>query len=70
MEPLALTNVLISVLIGLLGFIGYNFYVKLDKIEKDIQHAALGHVSMSKDIEKMKEELADHEKRIDKLESA
>lgn len=69
MEALELTNVLIGILILLIGFIGNMIFRKLDKIEKDVQQAAIQSVTLAKDIEWLRDQIRDHEKRIDQIEA-
>jgi len=59
-----LTNVLLSILIGLLGFIGAKFYDKIKAIGMSIQRILLSDLEHKKDIEQLKVDREDHEKRI------
>lgn len=64
-----LTNLLIGIVIGLIVFVSKMFISRLDRFEKIVQSILLSDVSMKKDIEKMADEIKDHEIRISKLES-
>lgn len=64
-----LTNLLIAIVIGLIAFVSKLFISRLDKFERIVQSILLSDVSMKKDIEKINEDLKDHETRISKLES-
>jgi hypothetical protein len=64
-----LTNLLIGIVISLIIFVAKLFIQKMDKFEKIVQSILLSDVGMKKDIENMKEDLKDHEIRIQKLEN-
>ena len=64
-----LTNLLIGVVIGLIVFVAKLFISRLDKFEKIVQSILLSDVGLKKDIEVIKDDLKDHEIRIQKLES-
>jgi len=64
-----LTNLLIGVVIGLIVFVAKLFISRLDKFEKIVQSILLSDVGFKKDIEVIKDDLKDHEIRIQKLES-
>ncbi len=68
MDAVWLTNVLIGILIMVIGFIGNMIFRKLDKIEKDVQAAAITGVAHGKDIDQIRDDIKDHERRIDALE--
>jgi hypothetical protein len=55
------TDILLTILIGLVGFIGKVFYDKLVQIDKDMKKALMDGVAFGRDIE-------DHERRIGTLE--
>lgn len=65
---LTLTNVLLSILIGLLGFIGAKFYDKIEAIGMSIQRILLSDLEHKKDIEQLQVDREDHEKRIKEIE--
>jgi hypothetical protein len=64
-----LTNLLIGIVISLIIFVAKLFIQKMDKFEKIVQSILLSDVGMKKDIENIKEDLKDHEIRIQKLEN-
>lgn len=68
MTTVELTNVLITILILVLGFIGGMIFKKLDRIEKDVQQAALIAVSHAKDIDRIDKQIVEHSTRISKVE--
>ena len=64
-----LTNLLIGVVISLIIFVAKLFIQKLDKFERIVQSILLSDVGLKKDIEVIKDDLKDHETRIQKLEA-
>jgi hypothetical protein len=64
-----LTNLLIGIVIGLIVFVAKLFISRLDKFEKIVQSILLSDIGLKKDIEVIKDDLKDHEIRIQKLES-
>jgi hypothetical protein len=64
-----LTNLLIGIVISLIIFVAKLFIQKLDKFERIVQSILLSDVGLKKDIEVIKEDLKDHETRIQKLEA-
>jgi len=64
-----LTNLLIGIVISLIIYVSKIFISKLENFEKIVQSILLSDVAMKKDIEKINEDLKDHETRIQKLES-
>jgi hypothetical protein len=69
MNTADLTNLLIGIVISLIIFVAKLFIQKLDKFEKIVETILLSDVGMKKDIENIKEDLKDHETRIQKLEN-
>jgi hypothetical protein len=69
MNTADLTNLLIGIVISLIIFVAKLFIQKLDKFEKIVETILLSDVGMKKDIENMKEDLKEHEIRIQKLEN-
>lgn len=69
MNTADLTNLLIGIVISLIIFVAKLFIQRLDKFEKIVETILLSDVGMKKDIENMKEDLKDHETRIQKLEN-
>jgi hypothetical protein len=69
MNTADLTNLLIGIVISLIIFVAKLFIQRLDKFEKIVEIILLSDVGMKKDIENMKEDLKDHETRIQKLEN-
>jgi len=69
MTPQELTNWLILIVIGIVGYLGQTFIQKLDRFEKKVENILLDNVVHSKDIERLSADVEDHEKRISKLEN-
>lgn len=69
MTPQELTNWLILIVIGIVGYLGKTFISKLDRFERKVENILLDNVSHKKDIERLTSDVDDHEKRITKLES-
>ena len=63
-----LTNVLIGIVIAIIGYIGQMLIKKIDKFEQTVQGILMSDVSNKKDIERLKDDVSDHETRIVKLE--
>ena len=68
MSAVALTNLLIGLVIGLISFVSKRLIDKLDSFEKSVQSILMTDVAVKKDIEKIKEDVVDHEIRISNLE--
>jgi hypothetical protein len=68
MTPQELTNILIGLLIAIIGYIGKMLIGKIDKFEQTVQNILLSDVSNKKDIERLKDDITDHEVRIVRLE--
>jgi len=68
MTPQELTNVLIGIVIAIIGYIGQMLIKKIDKFEQTVQNILMSDVSNKKDIERMKDDISDHEVRIVRLE--
>jgi len=64
-----LTNLLIGIVISLIIYVSKIFISKLENFEKIVQSILLSDVAIKKDIEKINEDLKDHETRIQKLEA-
>jgi hypothetical protein len=69
MTPQELTNWLMLIVIGIIGYLGQTFISKLDRFEKKVEKILLDNVVHSKDIERLSADVDDHEVRIKKLES-
>jgi len=69
MTPQELTNWLILIVIGIVGYLGRTFISKLDRFERKVETILLDNMSHKKDIERLTSDVDDHEKRITKLES-
>ncbi len=69
MTPQELTNWLMLIVIGIIGYLGQTFISKLDRFEKKVEKILLDNVVHSKDIERLSADVEDHEVRIKKLES-
>ena len=63
-----LTNVLIGIVIAIIGYIGQMLIKKIDKFEQTVQGILMSDVSNKKDIERLKDDVSDHEVRIVRLE--
>ena len=70
MTQVYITNLLIGLLIGLIGYIGKMLINKIDKFESTIQNILINDVADKKDIESIKEDVKDHEIRITNLENS
>lgn len=68
MSQIALTNLLIGIVIGLISFVSKRLIDKLDQFEKKVQDILISDVGNKKDIEVIKSDLKNHETRISKLE--
>lgn len=68
MSAVALTNLLIGLVIGLISFVSKRLIDKIDSFEKSVQSILMNDVAVKKDIEKIKEDVVDHEIRISNLE--
>ena len=64
-----LTNLLIGIVISLIIYVSKIFISKLENFEKIVQSILLSDVAIKKDIERINEDLKDHETRIQKLEA-
>ena len=69
MTPQELTNWLMLIVIGIIGYLGQTFITRLDRFEKKVENILIGNVSHTKDIERLNADVDNHEKRITKLES-
>jgi hypothetical protein len=61
MEHLNLTNILLTILIALVGYIGKKFYEKIEDLGKELSIHATFHA-------RVEEKLEDHDRRLDNLE--
>jgi len=68
MTTAMMTNVLIGIVIALIGFVSSQFIKRLDRFEKIVQGILMSDVAVGKDLEKLKDDVKDHEHRISKLE--
>ena len=66
---MSLTNILLTLLIALLGYMGRSLYEKIEHLIEEIRLIMLSDVANKKDIEYLKESVNDHEERITKLEN-
>lgn len=64
----ALTNILLTVLISIIGSLGVYLMKKLEVLSEKLERILLSDISHSKDIEKNSEDIANHELRITSLE--
>jgi hypothetical protein len=69
MDASQLTNVLITIVIGLITYVSKRMIDRLDKFEKTVQDILISDVINKKDIETLKSDVEDHEIRISKLEA-
>ena len=69
MTPQELTNWLMLIVIGIIGYLGQTFIQRLDRFEKKVENILIDNVSHTKDIERLNADVEDHEKRITKLDS-
>jgi hypothetical protein len=69
MNAQELTNWLMLIVIGVIGYLGQTFISRLDRFEKKVENILLDNVIHSKDIERLTADVDDHEKRITKLEN-
>ena len=68
MSQIALTNLLIGIVIGLISFVSKRLIDKLDSFEKKVQDILISDVGNKKDIEILKSDVKNHEVRIKHLE--
>ena len=68
MTTAMMTNVLIGIVIALITFVSKEMVKRLDRFEKIVQGILMSDVAVSKDLEKLKEDVKDHEHRISNLE--
>ena len=68
MNGIELTNILIGLLIAVIGYVWQRFEKRMDKFEQYVQNILMSDVSHQKDIDRLKEDVKDHETRITKLE--
>jgi hypothetical protein len=68
MTTAMVTNILIGIVIALITFLGKELVKRLDRFEKIVQGILMSDVAVSKDLEKLKEDVKDHEQRISNLE--
>lgn len=64
-----ITNLLLTVLIGLMAWMGKSLYAKIEILIAEIRAIMLSDVMNKKDIETLKEKVEDHEHRIHSLEN-
>lgn len=68
MTPVMITNILIGIVIGLISFVSKRLIDKIDSFEKSVQNILINDMAVKKDIERIKEDVDDHETRITNLE--
>lgn len=68
MTTAMVTNILIGIVIALITFLGKELVKRLDRFEKIVQGILMSDVAVSKDLEKLKDDVKDHEERISNLE--
>jgi hypothetical protein len=69
MDNAQLTNVLMTGILAMIGFVSNIFIKKMDRFEKKMEEILMSNVGINKDIEVMKTDIVDHEVRITNLET-
>jgi len=69
MDNAQLTNVLMTGILAMIGFVSNIFIKKLDRFEKKIEQILMSDVAINKDIDVMKSDIDNHEIRITHLET-
>jgi hypothetical protein len=69
MNNVQLTNILMTAIFGLVAFVSKIFLTKMDRFDKKIERILMSDVALNKDVENIKEDIKDHEVRINKLEN-
>jgi hypothetical protein len=68
MDNAQLTNVLMTGILAMIGFVSNIFIKKMDRFEKKMEEILMSNVGINKDIEVIKTDIVDHEVRITNLE--
>jgi hypothetical protein len=68
MTTAMMTNFLITIVIALIGYVSNQFIKRLDRFERIVQGILMSDVAVAKDLDKLKEDVKDHEQRISNLE--
>jgi len=68
MNATELIGILISVLLGIIGYNGQRLINRMDRFEKKIQELIIANVTDKKDIEVLRKDVDEHEVRITNLE--
>ncbi len=68
MSPESFTNALLITLITLIGFVGGTNIKKINELIKEVRALLLSDMSTRKDIDFLKRDIEDHERRISELE--
>lgn len=69
MDNAQLTNVLMTGILAMIGFVSNIFIKKMDRFEKKIEQILMSDVAINKDIDTMKSDIDNHETRITNLET-
>jgi hypothetical protein len=69
MDNAQLTNVLMTGILAMIGFVSNIFIKKMDRFEKKMEEILMSNVGINKDIEVIKTDIVDHEVRITNLET-
>jgi tetrahydromethanopterin S-methyltransferase subunit A len=69
MDNAQLTNVLMTGILAMIGFVSNIFIKKLDRFEKKIEQILMSDVAINKDIDTIKSDIDNHESRITNLET-
>jgi hypothetical protein len=68
MTTAMMTNFLITIVIALIGYVSNQFIKRLDRFERIVQGILMSDVAVAKDLDKLKDDVKDHETRISNLE--
>lgn len=69
MDNAQLTNVLMTGILAMIGFVSNIFIKKMDRFEKKIEQILMSDVAINKDIDTIKSDIDNHETRITNLET-
>ena len=70
MTPQELTNWLILIVIGIVGYLGKTFIQKLDRFERKVENILLDNVGHTKDIERLSADVEDQDRKSTRLNSS
>jgi len=69
MDNAQLTNVLMTGILAMIGFVSNIFIKKMDRFEKKMEQILMSNVGINKDIDSIKSDIDNHETRIIHLET-